>query len=152
LPGFQGDFDIFMAFVPTYFRTVNLVVQVKDECTGADIPAKVTIFNPVTNRTVEDSVDGQRRKQVELVIRDQDFGPREDSVQQIGLVITAWSSRYGKTVDTVYVDRPKAVQDEEEAKQAIDLPPAVLYLGQRPKLEAEMDFADYIKRTGGQDS
>ncbi len=149
LPGFQGDFDIFMAFVPTYFRTVNLGVQVKDECTGADIPAKVSIFNPVTNRTVEDSVDGERRKQVELVIRDQDFGPREDSIQRIGLVITAFNPRYGKTVDTVYVDRPKAVEDEEKAKQAIDLPPAVLYLGQRPRLEAEMDFADYIKRTGG---
>lgn len=32
--GYQGDLDVFMAFVPTFTRAVNLIVNVIDECTG----------------------------------------------------------------------------------------------------------------------
>lgn len=149
LPGYQGNFDIFMAFVPTFFRTINLTVQVKDECTGADIPGKVTIYNPVTKKIFTDSVDGRFKTEVDLVIRNQDFGPPEDSINRIGLVITASNPNYGTVTDTVFVDRPEAVRDEEQAQKAIDLPPVQMFLGQRPELSAEMDFADYVKRTGG---
>ncbi len=148
LPGYQGDYDLFMAFVPTFFRAVNIVGRVIDECTGADIPAKITIRNPVTGRITTDTVSGLGTARVEFqyVVSATDFG----TLSAIDLEITAFNPNYGSITQTVHVEKPAEVRTEEEAQQSLEVR-VVLRLGQRPVLQAQIEPADYIRRRAADD-
>jgi len=43
IKGFQGDLDVYMAFIPTFFKAVNLTGTVVDECSQEFIPAEITL-------------------------------------------------------------------------------------------------------------
>lgn len=60
--GYQGNLDLFMAFVPSFFKAVNLKIQVVDECTQENIPAKITISNPITGKKLLDSVSISKKE------------------------------------------------------------------------------------------
>lgn len=145
LPHFQGNYDIFMAFVPSFFRTVTVTGIVIDECSDENIPAYVTIKNPVTGKIKHDSLNTTNFKEFSIIISNTDFGRPEDSVNVIKLEITAENPTYGKVTEFVEVEKPRKTKSQEEAQQVIEIPQVVLKLGRKPKLAAEMDFADYIK-------
>lgn len=145
LAHFQGNYDIFMAFVPSFFRTVTVSGIVIDECSNENIPAVVTIKNPVTGKIKQDSLNTTNLKEFSIIISNADFGRPEDSINVIKLEIVAENPRYGKVIEFVEVEKPKKTKSEEEAQQVIEIPPVTLKLGRKPTLDAEMDFADYIK-------
>ncbi len=144
ISGFQGDYDIFMAFVPTFFRTQLLTVQVLDECTGESIPATVEVVNTVTRDRKSGDIagdGGDYRQQINPL----DFGDAKDSILQVSFEISASNPAYGTVSTKLVVDKPAKVEDKDEASKTIQLDPVVIRLGQRPKLRAEMDFSDYSK-------
>ena len=144
LPGYQGNLDIFMAFIPTYFRAVNLIVDVIDECTGENIPAYVSYRNPKTGRTTKDSVSTSRLES-NIVITNSDYGQgalKEDSVM---ITVTAQSDAYGERSIVVPVLDPGTVTDEAKAKENITIRKTIM-LGQRPTLAAEMAPSEWSKR------
>src|SRR3989339_864422 len=112
LLGYQGVLDIFMASVPTFFRAVNLKANVIDECSRANIPATITVKNPLTGRIVEDSLT-ILRTQFEMVISNTDYGNPKDSIQYVDLEITAENPKYGKTIMTQRVHKPSLTEDTE---------------------------------------
>ncbi len=146
ISGYQGDFDIFMAFVPTFFRAVNVVGTVVDECTEEFIPASITIKNPITSRIINDSLT-LNKTEFEFVVSNTDYGNPKDSVEFIDFEITAANIKYGKRTTTQRVYKPKKTDDPEEAKKFADEKRVKLTLGQRPEIVANIDEADYIKRT-----
>lgn len=152
LPGYQGDYDLFMAFVPTFFRAVNIVGRVIDECTGADIPAKITIRNPITGRVTTDTVSGMGtvRTEFQYVVSATDFGDPKLGITEFDLEITAENPNYGSVTEKVHVQKPPEVRTEEEAQQSLEIR-VVLKLGQRPVLQAQIEPADYIKRRSKDD-
>ncbi len=144
LKGYQGDLDIFMAFIPVYFRAVNLIVDVIDECTGENVPAYVSYRNPKTGRLTKDSVS-MSRTESNLIIGNDDYGQkgvREDSVM---ITVTATSSAYGERSIVVPIIDPGTVTDPAKANENITVRKTIM-LGQRPTLAAEMAASDWSKR------
>jgi outer membrane protein OmpA-like peptidoglycan-associated protein len=144
LPAYQGNLDIFMAFVPTFFRAVNVIVTVVDECSGINIPAVVSIKNPVTGRTFTDSLT-LNRTSVEMIVSNTDYGRISDSLKFIDLQVTAVNPKYGMTSVVQRVKKPKVTKDINETKEYADVINIVLTLGQRPVLGKIIDEAAYVK-------
>lgn len=143
IPGFQGDFDLFMAFVPRYFRAVIVKTTVIDECSGENIPAVVKVKSPIINRIATDTLR-DRHTEMDFVVSNTDYGNPKDSIMFINLEITAENPKYGKMTKIVRVDKPQATTDPEEAKKYADVINVVIPLGQRPTLGLEIDEADYV--------
>lgn len=143
LPHYQGDLDVFMAFVPSFFRAINLKVYVLDECSGDNIPATITVRNPITGRTVVDSLT-LNRTEFEMVISNTDYGNPRDSIKFVTLEISAENPKYGKTIKAQRIDKPRKTTKIEETKEFAGTIYDTLTLGQRPILEAEMAEAKYI--------
>lgn len=149
LPGYQGDYDIFMAFVPTFFKTIIVKVQVVDECSGVPIPAIVKMKNPITNNEIHDSLTSYKPV-FETIITTQDFGNPKDSIQYIDLQVSAFNPKYGENSKTIRVRRPSTTQKQAEAGAAETEIVEVITLGQRPVLDKQIDEADYVKRMKSQ--
>jgi len=146
IAGYQGDFDIFMAFVPTFFRAVNVAGTVIDECTEVFIPAAITIRNPITGRVINDSLT-LTKTEFEFVVSNTDYGNPRDSLEFVDFEITASNPRYESRTMTQRVIKPRKTDDPEEAKKFADNIFMKFLLGQRPVIAADIDEADYIKRT-----
>ncbi len=135
----QGNYDIFMAFVPQSSLSVAipLVVRALDGCLMQNTSASITIANPVTKRTITDSVNGLKRVTVETVLTDFDFGPLDKPVDTLRLVVTARSPQYGTLMQTLTIVRPK--KNENGAYSAMpEIPPVSLVFGERPTLQSMM--------------
>jgi outer membrane protein OmpA-like peptidoglycan-associated protein len=145
IAGYQGDFDLFMAFVPSFFKAVNVKVQVVDECTQENIPAHLTIKNPVTGKKIEDSVT-INKKEFEMVVSNQDYGNPKDSLPFVNLDISANNPKYGSAVKIQRVDRPSITYKKEEMGAIADEINIKISLGQRPLLGTKIGEADYVRR------
>jgi outer membrane protein OmpA-like peptidoglycan-associated protein len=144
LPGWQGNLDIFMAFIPSYFRAVNLIVDVIDECTGQHVPAALTYANPKTGKNARDSVSTTKTES-SVIIADADYGAkavREDSVLY---TVTALSPTYGERSIVVPIYDPGKVRDRTLADSQIVIRKTIM-LGRRPTLTAEMEFSEWSKK------
>ena len=150
IAGYQGNLDIFMAFVPSFFRSTIVKGIVIDECTNANIPAYITIKNPVTGSVYYDTLSTSGKKEFELVVLPADYGNPKDSVKEINFEISAQNSTYGQTKKIVTVTKPGQTKDKEEASKPIEIR-VELKLGQRPVIGAEMAFSPYITRAQGKD-
>ncbi len=143
IPGFQGEIDVFMAFIPTYFRAVNVIVNVIDECTGQNVPANLTFRNNKTARNVKDGVDIQRVES-NIIVSDDDYGPANTRDGMTSFTVTASSPTYGERSITVEVKDPGKTTKQEETKVQTEIRKTIT-LGQRPKLTAEMEFSKWAK-------
>ena len=144
LPGFQGDLDIFMAFIPSYFRAVNVIITVIDECTGLNVPATVSYKNPKTGRVNKDSVDNNRTES-NMIVANDDYGAKAVREDSLVLTITASSPAYGERSITVPVRDPGKTLEASEANSQVEIRKTIT-LGQRPVLGAEMAFSDWSKK------
>jgi outer membrane protein OmpA-like peptidoglycan-associated protein len=145
LRGFQGDLDIFMAFVPTFFKTKIVKVQVVDECSGINIPATITQFNPITKKSFIDSVNSEK-KWTELIIDNTHYGNPKDSIPFINMDVLAENPKYGKANKMVRIERPGVTQKSEEAGSVEDEIKVTITLGQRPVLGTEIAEASYVTK------
>lgn len=143
LPAYQGNLDIFMAFVPTFFRAVNVVVKVVDECSGINIPAAISIKNPVTGRVFTDSLTLSRTS-IEMIVSNTDYGNISDSLKFVDLQVTAVNPKYGTTSVVQRVKKPKVTKDINETKEYADVINITLTLGQRPVLGKIIEEAAYV--------
>ena len=101
-----GNLDLYMAFVPSYYKAIVLNVSVADDFTGEPIYSKVTIINPITGRKIDDRTFPGKDK-VEMIISQTDFGKEKDSVRFVDFEITADNSKYGKTKKILRVENPQ---------------------------------------------
>ncbi len=145
LAGDQGSLDVFMAFVPTFFKAVNLVGTVIDECSSEFIPASVIIKNPITGRVYRDSLTMSKTK-FEMIVSNTDYGNPRDSIKSIDLEVTAENVKYGSKTTTVHIIKPKITDNPDEEGSIDNEYKVTLTLGQRPVLASEIDEADYIGR------
>lgn len=145
IAGYQGSLDIFMAFVPSFFRSTIVKGVVLDECTNANIPAYISIRNPITNTTYYDTLATGGKTEFEMVVLPADYGNPKDSIKEVKFEVTATNATYGKTTQVVTVTKPEQTKNREEAGKPIEVR-VELKLGQRPVIGAEMAFADYITR------
>ncbi len=150
LPGYQGKLDIFMAFVPTFFRAVNVIVRVVDECSGLNIPAIVKIKNPVTGRLFQDSLT-LNRTNIEMIVSNTDYGNISDSLKFIDLQITAVNPKYGMASVVQRVRKPEVTRKKEEAEKVADVIEVTLTLGKPPVLGKIIDEAAYIRNNKDKD-
>ncbi|MFW6276974.1 MAG: hypothetical protein ACOC2K_04765, partial [Bacteroidota bacterium] len=144
--GYQGSLDLFMAFVPTFFRAVQIVGTVEDECTGEYIPAAIEIKNPVTGRIVRDTLTMDYRE-FEIIVTNDAYGDPRDSIMFIDFEITATNPKYGSKSIIQRVEKPELTQKEEEAESVADVINVKVTLGNRPVVETQIAEADYISRT-----
>lgn len=145
IPGYQGDLDVFMAFVPTYFKAVNLIVNVIDECTGQNIPATLTFRNGKTARTVKDSVSDSRVES-NVIVGAEDYGEGDGRSEQIQWTVSAYSPVYGERSITVDVTDPGKTKDPTKNNETSEIRKTIT-LGQRPVLTWEAAPSDWaIKR------
>lgn len=145
LPGFQGDLDILMAFVPSFYKTVIVKGIVVDKCSGENIPSLVSIKNPITGKIMNDSLDLEHTE-FEIIVTNADYGNPRDNRTFIDLEITASNDRYGKTMKAQRVYKPAKTEETAEAEKADSIIYVTLTLGQQPVLGTEIDEADYIRR------
>lgn len=145
LPGFQGDLDVFMAFIPTYFRAVNIIVSVIDECTGLNVPATLTYKNPKTGKTTKDSVDMGQHMESNIIVSNDDYGTGPTKADQVQYTVTAFSPAYGERSIAIDVQDPGKTTEKALSNEQIEIK-RVIKLGQRPTLTADMAFSDWSKR------
>ncbi|MDZ4745878.1 MAG: OmpA family protein [bacterium] len=147
LPGYQGDLDIFMALIPTYFRAVNLIVNVVDECTQQSIPATLTFSNPKTGRNVRDSVSTSRTE-ANVVIGDAEYGGPDNRDRVVQWTVGASSPVYGETSITVDVADPGQTTAKDSANVATEIRRTIT-LGRRPTLTWDAAYSDWEKKKNG---
>lgn len=143
LPGYQGNLDVFMAFVPSFFKAMNLITTVVDECSQEFIPATITITNPLTQRVVRDSVTNFR-KEHELIVSNPDYGNPKDSLKYVDLEVTAFNPRYGTKTVVQRIERPGTTEDPDEVARPDEIR-LTITLGQRPELVADIEESEYIR-------
>ncbi len=143
IAGFQGKYDVFMAFVPTFFKAAQVNVQVVDECTGANIPALVTVTNELTKRRVADSVT-YGKKEYQSIFGNNDFGNPKDSINDVNLEIVASSSRYGEKKTVLNIKKPGITTEKNDADKP-DVYNVTIKLGQRPQLVPQVEQSVYAK-------
>ncbi len=144
LPDYQGNYDIFMAFVPSFYRTTNLRVQVVDECSRENLPADIQIVNRITGRTEKGNVSLDK-KEYSIIVVNSDFGPEKDSMPFVDMMITASNPKYGSKEEIQRIMKPEKTTDEEVTKVPLEYTVTVT-LGQKPKLTAKIAEADYVSR------
>jgi outer membrane protein OmpA-like peptidoglycan-associated protein len=145
LEGYQGNLDIFMAFVPSFFRTVLLKGAVVDKCSGENIPSTITIRNPITGKVFTDSVTISKTE-FEMIVSNSDYGNPKDSIKYIDLEITAENPKYGKTSKAQRIYKPEKTTNPDDLNKPVDEIKVVLTLGQIPVIGTKIDEADYISR------
>lgn len=145
IKGYQGELDLFMAFVPSFFKAVNLKVQVVDECTQENIPATITISNPITNKKLIDSVSISR-KEMEMIVVNSEYGNPLDSIPFINYEIAATNPKYGTVTKVQRIDKPSITYKKEQAGSIADEVTVKISMGQRPILSTEIGEADYVRR------
>ncbi len=145
IAGFQGDYDVFMAYVPTFFKAINLKVSVVDECTQENIPATISIKNPITGRIINDSLTIYNTM-YSTVVSNTDYGDPKDSIPFVNFEISASNPKYGNTKINQRIERPPSTYKHEEAGKTADEVFVKLTLGQRPVLGTKIGEADYVRR------
>jgi outer membrane protein OmpA-like peptidoglycan-associated protein len=144
LKNYQGDFDLFMAFVPSFYKTKIVKVTVIDECSQEFIPAEIQIKNPITGKNYKDSISVFKRD-FEIVVSDADYGYGKDKAEFVDLEIKARHDKYGETIKIQRVEKPSITEREEEAGKAEDEILVTLTLGQMPILNTEIDESEHVR-------
>lgn len=144
LPGFQGDLDIFMAFIPSYFRAVTVIVDVVDECTGLHVPAAVSLKNTKTGKTRTDTLDLTKTEST-IVVGTDDYGTGKMKDDSVVYLISAVSAAYGERSINVTVTDPGKTFDRSKQDSNIVIHKTIM-LGRRPTLAAQMEASDLSKR------
>lgn len=150
LPGYSGELDVFMAFVPSFFKAVNLTGTVVDECSGDFISAAITIKNPITGKILHDSLTTLKPR-FERIVTNDDYGDPKDSIKYINFEITAENPKYGKKTVIQRVDKPKITNNSDEAGKIDDEIKVTIPLGQRPILSADIEQGPYIESNKDKD-
>lgn len=141
IPGAQGDLDVFMAFVPQFFRAVNVIVDVVDECSGQNVPATVTFKNPYTARSSKKDVTTSDIE-ANIIVGNEDYGPASNRRTSVPLQVTAFSTTYGEQSITIDVEDPGATKDRTVADEKLEIRRRIT-LGRRPTLTSEMEFSTW---------
>ncbi len=144
-PGYQGSYDLFMAFVPSFYKTKILKVTVIDECSQEFIPAQITIKNPVTGKTYKDSVTIYK-KEHQIVLSNADFTKEGVMQEYADIEITSHNDKYGETTKIQRINKPGTTERQEEAGAAEDEILVTLTMGQMPILNTEIDEAEHVKQ------
>lgn len=145
LDGFQGNLDVFMAFVPSFFKAVNLFGTVVDECSGEFIPAKITVKNTLTGKINEFEVTNEKQK-FERIIVNEDYRKGDQEMEFVNFEITATNAQYGTTTMIQKIEKPGITNDENEANK-VDIEYDVkLTLGQKPVLAAQVNEGEYLQQ------
>ncbi|MCS6808431.1 MAG: OmpA family protein [Candidatus Kapabacteria bacterium] len=137
IPNAQGNYDIFMAFVPKSSLSVAipLVVRALDGCTLLNTAATISITNPITKRIIVDTLNGLQRVALETVVTDFDFGPLSNPADTLYITVTAYSPQYGAISRVVGIPHPtKNSSGTYDAMPEIE--PIVLAFGERPVLSS----------------
>lgn len=145
IPRYQGDYDIFMAFVPSFFKTVDLKVQVVDECTQEHLPALITYKNITTGKVTTDSVSTGRLES-DIIVGNTDYGDPKDSLKVVTYEITAANPAYKAETETKVITKPSITYKKEQEGEVSDQVLVTIELGQKPVIEPEIAEADYVRR------
>ena len=137
--GAQGDFDLYMAVVPSFDRNVNVAGNVIDECSRANIPAVITIKNKLTGRIFKDSVS-LAKPDFSFVVMNSDYGDIKDSVKAIEFEVTATNPKYGSKTFVQKVNKPAQTQFEEDVNKFADEIKFTITMGQKPVLASTVDM------------
>ncbi len=144
LSGWQGDLDIFMAFIPSYFRAVTIIVDVIDECTGLNVPASLSIKNTKTGKTRSDELTLSQTESNTLVTAD-DYGVGAARADSVTYVFTASSPAYGERSINVTAYDPGKTFDPTKQDSNIVIKKTIM-LGRRPTLAAQIEPSEDSKR------
>ncbi len=142
-PNYQGELDVFMAFVPSFFKTITLTGTVIDECTSEFIPGTIAIRNPITNKIMYDTITNEKQKFEKLITNDM-YGEAKDSIKYVNFEITAENPKYGKKTIVQKIDKPKITKDESQSGKSDQDVNVTLTLGQRPILNSEVAQGSFI--------
>ena len=145
LEGYQGDLDIFMAFVPTFYRSTMLVVRVQDECSQEFIPADIEITNRLTGRVEKGKVSLEETG-YSIVVANDDYGPVKDSNKVTHMIVKATNAKYGSSEKIATINKPSVTKDKSQEGDVVDADTVIITLGQRPVLGTIIEEADYVRR------
>ncbi|MEN6294673.1 MAG: OmpA family protein [Chloroherpetonaceae bacterium] len=145
LAGYQGDLDLFMAFVPTFFKSVVVKITVKDECTQEFIPSQIVMKNPIIGKTFTDSVT-MNKQEMTYIVTNAEYGNPKDSIHFIDYEITANNINYASRTIVQRVSKPEITENPDEAGKAAEEIDITVTLGERPVLTPKIDESNYVSR------
>lgn len=143
-PNYSGDLDVFMAFIPSFFKVPTLLVDVVDECSGEQIASTISVKNPATGKVTTEEVT--REKPVySLPFTTGDFGSGKQAVVKLKVEVTSSNARYGKKTAFIEIPSPTEVHDKGEAAESPEHK-LTIRMGQRPVLGTDIATADFIDK------
>jgi len=110
IPGYQGDLDLYMAYIETMFRAIVLKIFIADDSEFNTLTS-VTVDNPVSKRKVKDIVS-KRDNILNMVLTNADYGRVSDSVPYIDLKIKAENNRFGTKQKIMRVKNPLLAENK----------------------------------------
>ncbi len=143
ISGFQGDYDVFMAFVPKSALTiaVPLTGTVFDGCTGQPTSATIIAYNPLTKRMFRDTLDTRKHTTFEAIINDFDFvttvGGVEKLVDTLKIQIFAENKQLGRLFQEIIIKRPVILPNGK--LESIEIPPIMLQYGSKPMFSTKLE-------------
>lgn len=145
-PGYQGSLDVFMAYVPSYFKAVQVAGTVKDECSGEFLAATITVTNKTTGDVKTYEIDGDRPN-FEFIVTNEEYGDPKDNNKYVDYLIEASNPKYGKRSTIQRINKPEKTKNKNAAEELAEEVFVELTLGQRPVLTPTIDEAEYIADT-----
>ncbi|MCX6155428.1 MAG: OmpA family protein [Candidatus Kapabacteria bacterium] len=143
--GYQGDQDIFMAFVPSFFKTTIVKGTIIDECSGDFIPGTISILNKQTKKIIRDTLSNDH-KEFQIIVTERDFGNPRDSVKEIILEVTGSNPKYKAKIKQQVVRKPAKTEDTDELKKFDAELFVQIPLGTKPELTTTIEEASYVSR------
>ncbi|GAB5466075.1 MAG: hypothetical protein Kapaf2KO_15110 [Candidatus Kapaibacteriales bacterium] len=148
--GYQGNLDVFMAYVPSYFQAVQVAGTVKDECSGEFISSTITVTNQTTGeiKTFELNDD---RNNFEFIVTNEEYGDPTLNNTFVDYKIEATNPKYGTTTKIQRVNKPAKTKDKNSSENVAEEIFIDLTLGQRPVLTPSIDQSEYMMTVAARD-
>ena len=145
ISGNQGGLDLYMGWVPTFPRTIVIAGTVIDECAGDPIDATVSMTNKNTGKVVENTYN-ERTKAFHHILTWEDFVQGSDTAKEITIDVTSTHPRYGTKTVSQKVPFHEFTEFTDSANKHADSFNIVIPMGERPKLVASIEEADYVSQ------
>ncbi len=126
IPNYQGNYDLFMATVPSNAQAITVSVSVVDDCSGQNVPATISVYNKLTQALFSDTVNATSQSTLEFVVNDFDFGGSRSFAKNVTYTIVASHPRFGSVERSIVIERPN------RGKKNIEVPPVVFRVGGKP--------------------
>jgi len=110
IKGYQGDLDLYMAYIESIFRAIVVKIYVADD-SHLNTTTYITVDNPVSKRKVKEKLT-EKDSEMSMVLSNKDYGKIHDSIPFVDLKIIAENFKFGNKQKIMRIKNPLLEQNK----------------------------------------